>query len=51
METGSTRGVSSRISSRTCRPALAYFSMLGRMTTAWGQALRAWNMGMAERTP
>ena len=29
----------------------AYFSMLGGMTTASGQAFSAWNIGIAERTP
>ena len=33
------------------RRTAAYFAMLGLMMTACGQSLRAWNIGMAERTP
>ena len=51
METGSTSGVSSRMSWRTSRPALLYFSPFGLITVAWGQSFSAWNIGMAERTP
>ena len=51
METGSTAGVSSSISSRTARPATLYFSMSGLITTASGQAFKALNIGIADRTP
>ena len=52
IETGSTSGVSSSISFRRHLPARdRYFSMLGWMTTAWGQAFSALNIGIAERTP
>ena len=51
IETGSTMGVSSNMSWRTWRPTAEYFSMLGLITTASGQAASALNMGIAERTP
>ncbi len=51
MDTGSTIGVSSSMSARTCRPTVRYLSMFGLMTTASGQALSALNIGMAERMP
>ena len=51
MESGSTSGVSSSIIARTWRPTAAYFFMSGLTTTASGQTLRAWNMGIAECTP
>ena len=51
MDKGSTIGVFSRIRARTARPASEYFCMSGRITTASGQAFRALNMGMADRTP
>ncbi len=51
IDTGSTSGVSLNMSSRTCRPTRAYFSMSGRTTEACGQSRRASNMGIAERTP
>ena len=51
IDKGSTCGVSSSIIRRTSRPTRTYFSMFGAMTTAAGHSRRAWNMGMAERTP
>ena len=51
MESGSTRGVRLSIIARTSRPTAVYFFMSGLMTVASGQALRALNIGMAERTP
>ena len=51
MDRGSTSGVRSSIIARTSWPTAAYFFMSGLTTTASGQALRAWNIGMAERTP
>lgn len=51
MESGSTSGVRSSVIARTSRPMAAYSFMSGLMTTASGQAFRALNMGMAERTP
>ncbi len=51
IDSGSTRGVSDCMSSRTSRPTRLYFSKSGRTTTASGQASSALNMGMAERTP
>ena len=51
MDSGSTRGVRLDIIARTRRPTAAYLSMSGLTTTASGQARRASNIGMAERTP
>jgi len=51
IDTGSTSGVSSSIRARTSRPTRRYLSMSGRTTTASGQAFRALNIGIAERTP
>jgi hypothetical protein len=51
IDKGSTNGVSRRISARTSRPTALYFAMSGRMTTASGQAPKALNIGIAERTP
>ena len=50
-ESGSTRGVRPSIIARTSRPTAVYFFILGLMTVTAGQALRALNIGMAERTP
>ena len=51
IEIGSTCGVSSSISARTCRLTPAYLSMSGRTMVACGHSLRASNIGIAERTP
>jgi hypothetical protein len=51
IDSGSTCGVNSCISLRTCRLTPAYFSMFGRTMVACGQRRRASNIGMAERTP
>ena len=51
IEIGSTSGVSSSISARTCRLTPAYLSMLGRTMVACGHSRRASNIGIAERTP
>ena len=51
IESGSTSGVSSSISARTCRLTSAYFSMSRLTTVACGQSRRASNIGIAERTP
>ena len=51
MDNGSTSGVRPSIMARTSRPTAAYLLMSGLTTTASGQAFRALNIGMAERTP
>ena len=51
MESGSTAGVSASMASRTSRPTRAYFCMSGGITTAFGQAFSALNIGIAECTP
>ena len=51
MESGSTWGVRLSIIARTSRPTAAYFFMSGLMTVVSGHVSRAWNTGMAERTP
>jgi hypothetical protein len=51
IDSGSTSGVVSSMSWRTSRPTALYFAMSGLMTVACGQAARALNIGMAERTP
>ena len=51
IEIGSTCGVMSSISARTCRLTPAYLSMFGRTMVACGQSRRASNIGIAERTP
>ncbi len=51
IESGSTSGVRSNISARTCFDTAAYFAMSGGMTVACGHSRRASNMGIAERTP
>src|SRR5215469_11454478 len=51
IDSGSTSGVTRRISARTARPTSRYFAMSGRITTACGQRSSAWNIGIAERTP
>jgi hypothetical protein len=51
MDSGSTRGVSSNIIPRTCRPTSTYFCIFGRTTVADGQSCSALNIGMADRMP
>ena len=51
IESGSTNGVRLSIIARTSLPTAAYFFMSGLTTAASGQAARALNIGMAERTP
>jgi hypothetical protein len=51
IESGSTSGLTSSNSRRTCAPMRRYFAMSPWTKTASGQSLRACTDGIAERTP